>query len=197
MVNDHKPLKTILVTSLLKAPPRIQRFMLRLQRYNFEIEHAPGKTVVVADTLSRAYLPDQMPDVTEEEMEFHIHVVMQHLPMTSKQLLQYQHETKNDEALKVVIDYVRNGWPASKKGISSAALTYYSIRDQITVVNELVLKCDRLIVPSTLQKGAIQGIHNGHQGTDKCQMRARDSVCWPGISNQIKQITSSCSHCLD
>ena len=106
--------------------------MLRLQHYNSEIEHAPGKTVVVADTLSRAYLPDHVPEVTEEEMKCHIHVLMQHLPMTSKKLLQYQQETKNDEALKVVIDYVRNGWPASKKNISSAALTYYSIRDQIT-----------------------------------------------------------------
>ena len=114
-----------------------------------------------------------------------------------KKLLQYQQETKNDEAFKVVIDYVRNGWPASKKDISSAALTYYSIRDQITIVNELVFKYDRLIVPSTLQKGAIQRIHNGHQGTDKCLVRARDSVYWPGIINQITLITSSCSHCLD
>ena len=33
--NDHKPVISIFQRALSKSPPRIQRFVLRLQRYNF------------------------------------------------------------------------------------------------------------------------------------------------------------------
>jgi hypothetical protein len=55
ILNDHQPLKTIFNKSITSCPPRIQRFMLRLQRYDFELSYAPGKTMVVADALSRAH----------------------------------------------------------------------------------------------------------------------------------------------
>ena len=51
---DHRPLKSIFGKSITKAPPRIQRFLLRLQRYDFKLEFTPGKNLFVADTLSRA-----------------------------------------------------------------------------------------------------------------------------------------------
>ena len=57
--NDHKPLEIILKKPLHDAPPRLQRMLLRLQQYDFVFKHKPGKELVVADTLSRAPLPDQ------------------------------------------------------------------------------------------------------------------------------------------
>ena len=38
-------------------------------------------------------------------------------------------------------------------------------------------------------------IHDGHLGQTKCLERARGSVYWPGITNQIKQKVASCSSC--
>jgi hypothetical protein len=55
--NDHKPLEIILKKSLHNAPLRLQRMLLRLQKYDFTYKHKPGKDLVVADTLSRAPLP--------------------------------------------------------------------------------------------------------------------------------------------
>ena len=52
--NDHKPLETITRKSLHEAPRRLQRMLLRLQQYDFNILHVPGKDVPVADALSRA-----------------------------------------------------------------------------------------------------------------------------------------------
>lgn len=52
---DHKPLLILLfIQELAELPPRIQRFRLRLMRYNYTITHIPGKTLVTADTLSRS-----------------------------------------------------------------------------------------------------------------------------------------------
>ena len=54
-VTDHKPLLPMLMTHCLdQLPPRIQRFRMRLLRFNIELMiHVPGKEMFTSDTLSR------------------------------------------------------------------------------------------------------------------------------------------------
>ncbi|PFX12349.1 Retrovirus-related Pol polyprotein from transposon 17.6 [Stylophora pistillata] len=54
--SDHKPLKAIFTKPLSKAPPRLQRLLLRIQRYDLHVQYTPGTDIPVADALSRAYL---------------------------------------------------------------------------------------------------------------------------------------------
>jgi hypothetical protein len=51
---DHKPLIPLLgEKDLSKLPPRVQRFKLRLMRYDYHIFHTPGSEMFLADLLSR------------------------------------------------------------------------------------------------------------------------------------------------
>jgi hypothetical protein len=52
---DHKPLIAIVSKPLTSAPKRLQRMLLRLQRYTIQLVFKPSSEVVVADCLSRAY----------------------------------------------------------------------------------------------------------------------------------------------
>ena len=49
----------------------------------------------------------------------------------------------------------------------------------------LITKGARLLIPSTLRKKVFEQIHDGHLGIEKCMLKARDSVFWPGITNDI------------
>ena len=53
---DHKPLESIFKKSLISAPKRLQRMMLRLQKYDLEVNYKKGSQMYLADTLSRAFL---------------------------------------------------------------------------------------------------------------------------------------------
>ena len=55
--SDHKPLEIITQKQLCQAPPRLQRMLLQLQRYDYTLRYTPGRDMVIADTLSRAYIP--------------------------------------------------------------------------------------------------------------------------------------------
>ena len=52
---DHKPLVPLMSSKNLEdLPLRVQRFRMRLMRFDFSISHVPGKNLVMADTLSRS-----------------------------------------------------------------------------------------------------------------------------------------------
>ena len=53
---DHKPLVPIFQKSLHSAPKRLQRMLLRLQKYNLHVKYLAGSQMYIADMLSRAYL---------------------------------------------------------------------------------------------------------------------------------------------
>ena len=61
--NDHKPLATILNKPLSQASRRIQALMMRLHRYEVTFQYVQGSQLFIADTLSRAFLPDPGIDV--------------------------------------------------------------------------------------------------------------------------------------
>ena len=47
--NTHKPLEMIQKKPIHAAPPRLQRMLLRLQKYDYNIIYKPGKDMVLAD----------------------------------------------------------------------------------------------------------------------------------------------------
>ena len=55
--NDHNPLETILKKLLCQAPLLI----MTIQKYSLNLAYRPGKELVLADTLSRAFLHDDDP----------------------------------------------------------------------------------------------------------------------------------------
>ena len=61
--------------------------------------------------------------------------------------------------------------------------------------NRLITKGARLVIPSTLRSKVLEQIHEGHLGIEKCMFKARDSVFWPGISNDIRETVEKCGIC--
>ena len=61
--------------------------------------------------------------------------------------------------------------------------------------NSLLLRAQRIVIPTCLQQDTLKRIHEGHQGIVKCRLRARTSVWWPGISQQITEIIQKCYTC--
>ena len=107
--NDHNPLEIILKKSLQDAPPRLQRMLLRLQKYDFVIKHKLGKDLVVADTLWRAPLPVLDPEI-EKEISYYVHTVVSNMPMSDEMIMRLPRATSEDESLQELKTTVINGW---------------------------------------------------------------------------------------
>ena len=53
---------------------------------------------------------------------------------------------------------------------------YWNFQDELSVEYGLVTKSSRLLIPSTLRRKMLEQIHEGHQGIEKCMLKARESV---------------------
>ena len=68
---DHKPLVPLISSKDLdKAPVRCQILLLRLMPFNTDVRYVPGKSLILADALSRSPLPHTNEDEGDAEEVF-------------------------------------------------------------------------------------------------------------------------------
>ena len=76
VMTDHKPLLNCLKKPINTAPVRIQRLLLRLQRYNLKLNYVPGKYLFIPDMLNRAFVADNEHTDSERVLENEANVIM-------------------------------------------------------------------------------------------------------------------------
>ena len=192
--SDHKPLESIFLKPLHAAPQRLQRMLLRLQRYNLVIQYKKGKEIYLADTLSRAPLPDISACEFVHELEEIDH--KEFLPVSSEQWQRMKHSAADDPVLQVLRNVIQCGWPESKAEVAPCLIPYYDSRDELTVQGDLVFKGHQLVVPLCLRKEMMDVIHASHIGIEGCIRRARESLYWPRMSAELNAYISTCDVCL-
>jgi hypothetical protein len=192
---DHKPLVPILGSKdLANMPLRIQRFKMRLMRFDYEINYVPGKLQVTADALSRAPLPENDHVSFVQEADTHAQALFSCLPASKQKLMEIADTQKSDAVLSDVRYYCSQGWPPYFSH-NPILYPYWENRQHLTIVNDLLLYDDRIVIPQQMRLSMLDLIHQGHLGITKCRSRARECIWWPGLSSEIEQMVKKCTTC--
>jgi len=139
---DRKPLESIFRKPLNYAPPRLQRMLLELAKYDLDVRYVPGKQQVISDCLSRARISDTAP-ATEPEYVIGINLI-EDLGFESSTLKRCKETSSNDETLRVVIECVLKGWLSGKEQVDELAREYWNFREELSVEDGLLFKSDRM-----------------------------------------------------
>ena len=133
---DHKPL----VPLLGNKTPRILRFRLRLAHFEYEIFHVPGKSLVMADTLSCSPIHSSDNDVQslQEGAKYLMKTCINSLPASSQCLAEFRGAQAADTICSTIINYCQNEWP-KKQNTLLQIKPYWQARGQLTVHNDLLL----------------------------------------------------------
>ena len=194
VTTDHKPLEYIFNKPLYQTPLRLQKMLLTLQRYDLRIVYKPGKGLFIADALSRNYL-DETNETLVPQLEVNEVHLTAHLPMSPEKYKEFQKATAEDPVLQAVKDAVHEGWPKTKAKTQAEIKPYWTCKDEISCVDGLLFKGNKVIVPKSLQPQMLDIIHESHQGIVKSKQRARDLLFWPGMASQIEDKVSKCQVC--
>ena len=147
--------------------------------------------IPLADALSRITLTP----VEEDGIQLPIvavNLIMSNIPVSSTEIELIHEETSKDPTLTLLRHYIHMGWPIDHRMLPQELHTFWNYREDLSIENGLITKGARLLIPSTLRRKVLEQIHDGHLGIEKCMLKARDSVFWPGISNDIRETVEKC-----
>ena len=191
VLSDHKPLEAIMKKPLANAPKRLQGMLMRLQKYTVHVTYEQGKNMFLADTLSRAY----MPNTDGKQVEFEHINAAQFVPVSESRFEALRNATACDEVLLCVKEMILKGWPEEKSEVPAPAHPYFSFRDELTVHDGIIYKGQRVVVPASQRSTIKEKIHSSHLGIDGCLRRARESLFWPNMTTEIREYISRCDIC--
>ena len=205
---DYSPLEQIFKKIIAEAPAILQRLLLRCMKFDITVRYKVGKSIPVADALSRVYFKAGA-DVHRAEADLNkpgadlnkagadvnkeVHfITTKSCPIDIKSI---QEATLQDQDMNKLKDVIYKGWPEYRKQCPQELWEYWTFRCDLVIEDGLILKGDRIIIPEALRSQVLEVLHTGHQGETKCLPLARESVFWPGITNDIKQLVKDCDIC--
>ena len=203
VISDHKPLEMISKKPLLRAPPRLQRMLQKIQGYDFTIEYRQGKTMTLADTLSRLPNPkdngaveldlrvDGIEMTTAEVHRCDIDLVN----FSQRKQHQLRDQTARDPTMNALMETIIQGWPDSIKDLPTDVRVFWSFRDELAVEDGIIFKGKQVLIPESLRADILAQLHQSHQGIEKTQLLAREGVYWPNINKDIEHMTRTCTLC--
>ena len=144
----------------------------------------------LSDTLSRASFNNDCIDTELSDIvDTHVDLVIKSFPATDKQLIRFANETLKDPILYAVKNCILHGW---KNGQCPA---YASFKDELCVINGIIFKGSRIVVPVSMRNEMLCRIHEGHLGQDKQKSMARCVLYWPNMNVHIEEMSNKCAVC--
>ena len=138
-----------------------------------------GKSMFVSDCLSTMVSPDTCEE--DESLNLQVMAITENqdqcinLADIKQALLQY--------LISVLLgDLILNRWPESSKELEEELKPYWIHHFNLSLVDGLILlREDRIVVPSNLQGKFLIALHYTHQGITKTLARGRSCAYWPGL----------------
>ena len=185
LITDHEPLKTI-YSSKSKPSARIERWVLRLQPFNYRVRYVKSKDNI-ADALSR--LTSQVPTKASNHDEEYVRAIALQAVPVAMSIQDVEKASAEDSELQTVRKCLVSGnWTDCPK-------SYVLVRNELTYIGQVILRGTRIVIPASLRKRTTDLAHEGHQGIVKMKERLRSKVWWPGIDKDAEKKCRECFGC--
>lgn len=185
LVTDCKPLH-FLFKERAKPCARIERWVLRLQSYSYDVLYQPGSGNL-ADALSRMSVVNPVEFRSADEACIY-QLVLAGFPKAVT-IQEVEEAVLNDEVIQSVIKGLESGEWVEK------AKEYKPFSSELCVVANLLLRGDRLIIPEKLRDRVIEVAHESHPGMVTMKRRLRQKVWWPKLDKQVESYVKKCKAC--
>ncbi|XP_062557693.1 uncharacterized protein K02A2.6-like [Armigeres subalbatus] len=171
-----------------RACSRAEGWALRLQPYDFCVKHIPG-TSNISDVLSRLSVKaETTTDIPFDEATEHYLCAIGDGPAAIS-LQQIKDETIRDEVLQAVSKALQSHeW-------SPGLISYQAFSNELGIIDGIIVRDERIILPSSLRRRALVIAHRGHPGIVTMRRNLREKVWWPYMDRDVREYTQECAGC--
>ena len=103
---------------------------------------------------------------------------------------------KVDKTYSLLKETIKTGFPRTRQLTNPRIRNFHGVRHRLYTDNDLIMMDDRIVVPQSCRRKALQNLLSAHQGVSSMARRAKVSVYWPGIHSDIQKARDSCSTCI-
>ena len=107
-----------------------------------------------------------------------------------------QHASSINNHLPQLKGIIITGWLYSRDELHVDLQPYWSYRDELAVIDGIILKGKCTIIPNSLKKQVLNQLHKNHMGIEKTKLLAHECINWPNINADIEKYIKQCATCL-
>ena len=89
-----------------------------------------------------------------------------------------------------------DGFPKHKHEYAEDIHSFFDYRESLTIIDGMVMKDKRIVIPESLCNDALKVLHRSHMGIVKTKEHASTSMLWPRIYSDIENYLSTCHPCM-
>lgn len=189
IMTDHQALTFIRTCKLLN--PRLTRWILMLQEYNYTIKHCPGKTNIVADTLSRIKIQE---DKGTDPVNTRIIITLMNYEPSTKFIKQLEeitiHQQQDPKLQELYHKLITERIPLPPIPLPKHIMYKDTIWKQTR-------QGWKLVIPEKLIKQLIEECHHYylHCGGSKCLTLIQEHFTFKNMGKRIRKQIASCDTC--
>ena len=167
IITNHKPLVAIFKKDVATLLQCIQHILLKIHQYRVQILYKPGPKIFIADWLSQHY-HEEGKDKPIRDMDIRIDTTQSMTDISECiSISQIQHTSAQDEHLQHLKNIIITGWLGTKDKVHSNLRPYRSYRDDLAVIDGVVMKGRCIIIPAQLKQQVLGKLHLNHMGIKK------------------------------
>lgn len=187
LLTDCKAL-TYLFTPTSRPCARIERWVLRLQSFQYKIAYISGQ-LNIADVLSR--LSTLQPKPFDETEELLVHeIATTAATAVALKWEDFRDASRGDKQIKEIFDALETGFS------DDLPLVYRSAFNEFCRIDDVLIRGDRIVVPEKLRDRVVQKAHEGHPGIRIMKGHLRTHAWWPKMDHQVEQFVKACRGCI-
>ena len=192
---SQKPLVSINKKHMIDTSPRVQRLIVRSFPYlPFKVVYKKGTDISVVtpmDTEDNI----QLPIIAVNMITTWILMSLESQGSFSNKLDQLRKSTEQDEQLTRLKGYISTGFSCNKKNLPADHHQFWPHKEMLSIKSGLITCGNRIIVPKEMRPEMLQYVHDGHQGKERCLLRAKNTAFWPKITYDVQQLIEKCIIC--
>lgn len=186
LLTDCKAL-TFLFSPTSRPCARIERWVLRLQGFQYKVLHVSG-SLNIADVLSRlSTLPPKPFDEGEELMVREVAGAA--VTAVALKWDDLENASREDSQIQEIFEALDTG------SADEIPLEFRMIFSELCRLNDVLLRIDRIVVPQKLRTQVLDLAHEGHPGARVMKGHLRANVWWPKMDLHVERYVKACRGC--
>lgn len=203
LVTDHEPMKFIFGDDARKltkrAVTRADNWAMALSQYSLDVEIVKSDQNL-ADILSRCPAPYSESDQKSTAAQCVTTGLVGTITVTPEELInrnrssltpaELREATSSDQQIQELTEALegKRDW--------KTIINFARFRDELCLVDGIILRGNRMVVPAKLQHKAMGVAHRSHPGMSTTKHLLRKYVWWPAMDRAVEDFVKTCTTCI-